>query len=251
MLLSDISEEERKEAMAFYEDYFADAGEANEARIIEELVSPEHVAETIKRDLGMVTVVEAEATGSAYNEQGTANQRTYENAYGNEDKHHEDNYNQRQQNDGTYYRWSESQQANTHGNYYDQHNAQTNDEKKNSWLKPLLIVIAVFTFPTWFGILAGVTGTAIGLLAALVGITIAMFVVGIVFVGLGIAMLSGLSAAVVSIPAGLAFVGAGLLVLAFALLLLLACTGVFGKFIPWGVREIGRLCKKLFAKKEA
>lgn len=54
MLLSDISQEEREEAMAFYRSYFDDAGVGNEARIIAELESPENVAETIKRDLGMV-----------------------------------------------------------------------------------------------------------------------------------------------------------------------------------------------------
>ena len=34
MLLSDISAEEREEAMAFYRSYFEDAGIGNEARII-------------------------------------------------------------------------------------------------------------------------------------------------------------------------------------------------------------------------
>ena len=54
-LLSDISQEEREEAMAFYRSYFEEAGEENEAFVIEELGSPEKVAEAIKRDLGMIT----------------------------------------------------------------------------------------------------------------------------------------------------------------------------------------------------
>lgn len=38
-LLSDISEEERADALAFYRSYFEDAGIGNEASILEELES--------------------------------------------------------------------------------------------------------------------------------------------------------------------------------------------------------------------
>lgn len=239
-LLIDVSEEERKEAMAFYQGYFDDAGVENEARIIAELVSPENVAETIKRDLGMVTVA-----GEMNDFDDNGDWTNSKNTSGNNEA-----YEHQRQAEGTYYRWSETQEKNSYGNYYENQNVHNNEEKKNTWLKPLLIVIAVLTFPTWFGLLAGFGGTIIGLVAALVSITVAMFVVGVVFVGLGIVMLTGLAAAVVSIPAGLAFVGAGLLVLAFALLLLLACVGLFGKFFPWVVQSISRLCKRIFAKKE-
>ena len=54
-LLSDISEEERADALAFYRSYFEDAGIGNEASILEELESPEKVAEVIKKDLGAVS----------------------------------------------------------------------------------------------------------------------------------------------------------------------------------------------------
>lgn len=72
-------------------------------------------------------------------------------------------------------------------------------EKKNSWMLPL-IIIAVITFPIWFGVLMGIIGTLFGLSIALIAITFAVFVVGAVFVGLGIAMLTGLGMAIVSIP---------------------------------------------------
>ncbi|MCI9174526.1 MAG: DUF1700 domain-containing protein [Lachnospiraceae bacterium] len=54
-LLKDVSEEERKEALSYYQSYFEDAGVENEARILKELESPEKVAATIKTDLGMET----------------------------------------------------------------------------------------------------------------------------------------------------------------------------------------------------
>lgn len=52
-LLSGISEEERNEALAFYRSYFEDAGESNEASIIAKLESPQKVAESILKDMGI------------------------------------------------------------------------------------------------------------------------------------------------------------------------------------------------------
>jgi len=50
-LLSDVEKEEREEALAYYTDYFEDAGKEKEADVIMELGSPEKVAESIKADL--------------------------------------------------------------------------------------------------------------------------------------------------------------------------------------------------------
>ncbi|WP_461813126.1 DUF1700 domain-containing protein [Faecalimonas sp.] len=50
-LLREISQEERREALQYYEDYFADAGIENEQHIIDELESPKKVAQTIKEGL--------------------------------------------------------------------------------------------------------------------------------------------------------------------------------------------------------
>lgn len=47
-LLGDLPQEEREEAVRYYEDYFADAGPLEEARILKELISPEDVAEKIR-----------------------------------------------------------------------------------------------------------------------------------------------------------------------------------------------------------
>lgn len=47
-LLSDLPQEEREEAVRYYEDYFEDAGPLEEARVLKELVSPEDVAEKIR-----------------------------------------------------------------------------------------------------------------------------------------------------------------------------------------------------------
>ena len=48
-LLTDISEEEKREALSYYRSYFEDAGEENEERILKELESPQKVAATINK----------------------------------------------------------------------------------------------------------------------------------------------------------------------------------------------------------
>ena len=55
-LLDGISEEEKADALAFYRSYFEDAGEENEESVIAELESPEKVAQSIKKNLGMEKV---------------------------------------------------------------------------------------------------------------------------------------------------------------------------------------------------
>lgn len=60
ILLSDIEESEREEALAFYEHYFDDAGAENEQAVIDSLGSPEKVANTIKEGLGEAAVEQGE-----------------------------------------------------------------------------------------------------------------------------------------------------------------------------------------------
>ncbi len=50
-LLYDIPENERRDAMEYYRNYFEDAGPQNEEKIIEELGSPQEVSSGIKKDL--------------------------------------------------------------------------------------------------------------------------------------------------------------------------------------------------------
>ena len=50
-LLSDVPEAERQDALAYYEDYFDEAGPEQEAQVIQDLGSPGRVAATIKADL--------------------------------------------------------------------------------------------------------------------------------------------------------------------------------------------------------
>ena len=61
-LLWNISDNEREEALQYYNDYFDDAGKENESKVIEELGSPDQVARKIKAGCS--------DSASEYSEQG-------------------------------------------------------------------------------------------------------------------------------------------------------------------------------------
>ena len=58
-LLEGIPEEDRLDALNYYNDYFDDAGSENEQNVIEELESPEKVAMKIKAERGDIEVVKS------------------------------------------------------------------------------------------------------------------------------------------------------------------------------------------------
>lgn len=74
-LLSDIPESERREAMEYYQNYFEDAEPGEEAKIIEELGSPQEVAASIKKDLFGENYQEYNyaAAGNPYQEKRSGN----------------------------------------------------------------------------------------------------------------------------------------------------------------------------------
>ena len=67
-LLWDIPENDRLDAIAYYNDYFDEAGLENEKQVIHELGSPERVAAIIKADLNTSGNEKAEYTEQGYSD---------------------------------------------------------------------------------------------------------------------------------------------------------------------------------------
>lgn len=195
-LLSDISEEEKKEALEYYRGYFEDAGAENEERILRELESPEKVAQTIKADLGM----------------------------GKETK---------------------SQSAENTTEVYTRKNSD------KYWKNILIVILLVLTFPIWIGLVGGLFGLCVGIIGAIFGISMAVAAVTAAFYVSGIAVFGvGISQLVIgNIPAGIALMGVGLILVALAILMTIACVWFYGKLIPWLVRGVVSLGKRIFSRK--
>ena len=67
-LLWDLPESDRVDAIAYYNDYFDEAGVENEERVLKELGSPERVAAIIKADLNDSGNEKAEYTEQGYSD---------------------------------------------------------------------------------------------------------------------------------------------------------------------------------------
>ncbi len=217
-LLRDIPQEERIEALAYYNGYFEDAGVENEANIMKELESPEKVAKIIKADIGIEE--EKEYTESGYEDT----------------------------------RFHEQEEVGRHVREEETGHTQSTARKKedNTGKIVLLVLLAVFTSPIWGGLLAAVAGVLLGVLATVFGLLLAaamvvlvFYVAGIVLSGVGISMF-----AAGAFASGFGLVGAGLLILAFAILGTVGCVWLFGRFLPWLVKGTIALCSRPFQRKE-
>ena len=228
VLLSGISQEERTEALTFYRSYFEDAGEANEAKILEELESPQKVADSIIKDLGVQTGevgssnAQGASAGAAWN---PAVQSAPSGA-------------------PTGAAWNPASQGAAQNAAY----AAQEKDGMPGWA----IVLLVITSPVWLVMLLVVLAVLLGVVAALFGIAIAVVAVmgallicGVVIFG------AGIGTAFAGNPAiGIGLMGAGLIVLAIGILAVVLVVWIFGGFLPWALKGIWKLCKKPFNKRK-
>lgn len=146
------------------------------------------------------------------------------------------------------------------GENYNAYNAQNGWEqqkfdrlqKENKiWRNILIAVLVVLTFPLWVGILASVFGICVGILGVLVGLAVAVIacvaaalVAGFALVGIGLVKVFTGFAAV-----GLILIGLGLILLAAGILGVLLFIWSLGRFIPWFIRGIVNVGKKIVFRK--
>lgn len=213
-LLAGISEEERADALAFYRSYFEDAGEENESSILAELESPQKVAESILKDLGV-----------ELNAENTKNVNSAGEMF--------------------------STQAPQNTGYCNTAQSQVPPKKDSTWKTVLIILLAILSSPVWLtiliavlGVLLGVVGTVFGIVVAAVAVMAALLIAGFVLCVIGIMLIP-----VGSVAAGIGLIGGGCLVFALGMLAVVLCVLMCGVFLPWAVKGIIRLCRKPFDKR--
>ena len=244
-LLSDISEEEKQEALSYYRSYFEDAGEENEERILRELESPEKVAATIKADLRM----EQGNDAGAYTERGFEDARFQDRKQELSEKRVTAGEYQQGTNGSYQQGLNEGYQQGTNGSYQQGTNgnyAKGRSREEDRVVKIVVIAIAaVLTSPIWGGILLGIFGTIFGLVVGFVATAFSLYVCGGVLLGVGIGQL-----AVGSVAVGFGLMGASMFVLGLAILMTILCVWICGKGVPWICDGVRKLWKKVFPGKE-
>ncbi|NLL80582.1 MAG: DUF1700 domain-containing protein [Clostridiales bacterium] len=213
--LSDIPENERREAMQYYEDYLNDAGVENEQGAMEELGTPEEIARHIKSGLNG-------ADAGEFTENGYESGSTKKNPLA-------------------------MQYENT-----EQSRTEKKEKTQGNGVRVLLtVLLLVLLSPVilpfaaaLLGLLAGavcaVGGTWIGLLAA----GVAFFFAGIICLIVGIVKLF-------TIPlAGAVVTGVGLLMIGIGLFLSVLLLWLAWKLVPPLLRGFVNLCRRPFTRKE-
>lgn len=203
-LLADVSDAERAEALQYYNDYFDDAGKEQEEEVIQELKSPEIVAEIIKGGLN-----DPEGAAGEFTENGFEHNRGGERFE--VKKKAEEKYVKRE-NDG--------------------------------WKILLILILAVLAIPVGIPIAAVVFSLFVAVLVTAVvfmavgAATILVFLVGgFALFAIGLCEIAGAP------PVGLIFLGGGLLLLGFALIGILILVLICAKVIPVIFEAVVNLCK--------
>ena len=228
-LLQDMSEEEREEALQYYEDYFEDAGPEKEAEVIAELGSPERLAAMIRA--GVDGGFEEQET--EYTEHGVEHDR-YK-MPGGELVPPEM---VRRKQIGT----EETGGSETFKQSHTESTRTKRRKHRNPFVMFLMLCGLIIAVPVGFGLFCLAGGISLGILCAAGGILLAVIISaaaflfsGVVLVGLGIGKLFTVPAA------GMMIGGGGFVLLAVGLLALLLSVWFCGKAIPALVHMIGNL----------
>ena len=232
-LLINVPENDRLDAIAYYNDYFDDAGVENEEKVILELGSPEKVAEKIKDDLG---TIEYEEPKDYLEPQGYNRSQDYDNS---QEQSYSQEYSSSQENTSSY----------AYENYTSAPNNYPVEKKKKPWA--LIIIILILTFPLWIGIVGGLFGALMGLIGALIGVICALMGsgFGLVFGGFG-TMIGGISVLAAAPLEGVITIGVGAILTAIGLLLFLLFAWITFQWIPLLCKAIAGLFRRLFHKEE-
>lgn len=223
-LLSDLSAGEREEALLYYEEYFADAGEENEAEVLASLGSPEQVAEQIKEGLGK-------------SQEGLFTENGYRASVENENP---PDLGGRQKGRERY------------GSNRNAGRAEAGKKEKNKMSGAtiaVIVILAILASPMILGLGAGLLGITIGILAVILAVVLVAGLLVISFLIVGISLLvSGFGMLLVKPFAGILFLGLGCLMIAVFLLFLAVLVMIFGKFFPWLIKEVESFGKYLKRK---
>lgn len=226
--LSDIPQEEREQALKYYEDYFEDAGPENEQQVIKELGSPIDIAKQIK----------------------SVNHENIEYGQGT-DFHKSSSY-------PDLYSQEKSQNSGNAGenysqNVYSQKTAQYQQTaQKKSWTQEpgkvaLVVILAVLAIPVGIPLISAAFGLIIGLAAVIFALFVTVFVLGI---GLAVTGIACIIAAfgllpIYSAASSILIAGIGLVLLTIGIFIcwvgILFCI----KFFPALVNVIIKCCHSI------
>lgn len=234
-LLSDLPENERMEAIRYYNDYFDEAGPENEANVIRELGSPGKVAAIIKADLK-----ENGNAGTGLND----TEEPYHSEQGNSQKNYQDDTQNGFQGETQSDRWRESQN-NVTGRYPPVH------KNRGAGRWALIIIFVIFLSPLILGVGGGIFGVLAGILAVIFGVWISILTAGAGLFGGGIALfMKGIIKSFTMPASGLLSMGGGLLSIGLGIFLLIFFFWLTFRLFPRVFRAVVNFISRMLHKRK-
>lgn len=266
-LLSDIPEEEREEAIAYYQDYLDEAGEDREADVLSEFGSPERIASIIRSNLNADL-----EDGGSFTETGYEDERfrdpgyqvvkrkelpdVYEEAEAGFDGDAYEGFADRRRTTG----FDEDMFDESAGNRTNRKskNVRSGKNKNQTPVVKLILfgILALILLPWLLGVGSGVVAAAATLIAL---VAAAVLGIGFLTVAAGfstvILTVMGAGILVSDFWGGITVAGFAVFVFGCALIGVALSILTYGKFVPWCIRTIVKILsgllrggKKLYEK---
>ena len=243
-LLREISAEEREEALQYYEDYFADAGEEHEAEVIRELGSPQKVAATIKADLKCGSTDAGLFTECGYeDERFTAKATPAKRSDGDEKQEST----QESESGYRYNRGTETERNGQEKSGYTYRSPDPQEQKKPATslgLKILLIILIILIGIALICLVISLVIAAYAFFAGLVLGAAGILIAGIAVTAIGVMLFT------VAVPAALLTTGTGVLVTVVGLIATVATVKLCIVMYPAMFRMIVNICRMPFHRRK-
>lgn len=264
-LLSDISPNEREEALQYYNDYFNDAGRENEQEVIKALGSPEQVAKIVKDGLTDNPAI-GEFTETGFLNQGAGGQNaiikrprqsegTNAESIGNASSAVDRNTATGNAGAAFYANGngnSGSEQAAGTGQNTGGGQTKAQKDEFPVWAIVLIVIGCIICSPVILGVAGTLLGVIVSIFATLLALILGFGLAAIILLIVAVSLIAGGFGSVFSSPvAAVGLLGGGLICLSLGILFMLLAVFLVGKLIPAICQGIAYIFKKIFGKKEA
>ena len=273
-LLQDIPDEDKADAIAYYQDYLEEAGPENEEKVIQDFGSPERVAAIIRADIYGTLEDGGEFTEKGYEDErfkepklglvrsgegqkSQSEQQVKEERKGN-------SYAAGNDRQGTYGAGNNRQGAYGAGGYgsgiFTEKTPPGHERRRWEWWQILgMIILGCCVVPVVIPLVFGIGGGAVGLLGGLIGllagvlvalsiglaaVTFALLLAGVILVIVSFGQIS------INLIHGILCLGTGVGILGLGMLFLALCGLYYGMFLPWLVKSMINGISRLIHRKE-
>lgn len=225
-LLAELPENERREAVQYYNDYLDDAGVENEQEVLKALGTPWQLAASIKEGLH-----EEKSNAGVFSERGFSR---------NEDVFTEEP--------------PAARTADTKDAHYGHDRYRSGEKQKKSGsgtgMLILTILCAAFAAPILLPVALAVIVTVFALGVAAVAVAAALMIAGIICIVAGLAALVVAIAKFAVVPAGaMMAVGISLMTVGIGIILVVFMGWILGRFLPAAFRGSVNFCSRLFHRR--